>query len=265
MKRINQVQLLALEFNVHELQTDLVNVVDWKNHFNTAIYEGDWSGAPLRAIPGSPIAIYSDPTADNWQDSDLLNRCAHFQAALAQFQCPLLSVRLLRLAPGAFIKEHRDYGLGLDVGEVRLHLVVATNPEVECRIDGVPYHWAAGECWYADFGLPHFFANRGDTERVHMVLDCKVNDWLRDLLTSAASPPAAEAKHPAITATPDWFYGQIQNDPDLQSRLFAITNPDDLLDALSAEASQAGYACDRDALRDIMRQNQRSWIERHLP
>lgn len=101
---------------------------------------------------------------------------------LGTFRCPLLSVRLLRLGPGALIKEHRDPMLGLDYGEARLHVVVSTNPGVTCRIDGTEQHWAAGECWYADFNRPHSFANRGETERVHLVLDCKADDWLRQLL-----------------------------------------------------------------------------------
>jgi hypothetical protein len=181
---------LPFRFDPEQLHADLarVSAEAWQAHFNSAIYEGDWSGVPLRAAPGSHLPIYSDPAAKDWADTPLLESCPHFREALARFACPLLSVRLLRLAPGAAIREHRDYGLGLDCGEVRLHVVVATNPEVECRIDGRSYHWAEGECWYADFGRPHSFANRGETVRVHMVLDCRVNEWLLRLLESPSGP-----------------------------------------------------------------------------
>lgn len=184
-------QRLPLVFDPEKLQADLaqVSAADWQAHFNQVIYEGDWSAVPLRAVPGSHLAIYSDPAAVGlWADTPLLERCTYFREALARFACPLLSARLLRLAPGAFIKEHRDHALGLAYGEVRIHVVVKTNPGVECRIDGQGYHWAEGECWYADFGKPHSFVNRGATERVHLVLDCTVDDWLLDLLQT----PAAE-------------------------------------------------------------------------
>lgn len=192
--------LLPLRFDPLRLQADLQRVAadTWQTHFNSAIYSGDWSGVPLRAVPGSPIAIYSDPTAqDRWTDTPLLDECAYFREVLAQFACPLLSVRLLRLAPGAIIKEHRDYGLGLDCGEVRIHVVISTNPDVDCCIDGQHYHWAAGECWYADFSLPHSFTNNGDSMRVHMVLDCQVNDWLLQLL--AAKPARLVNEELAVT------------------------------------------------------------------
>lgn len=176
---------LPFRFDPARLKADLAEVPDedWQAHFNRAVYEGRWSGVALRAVPGGPLAIYSDPTAgDRWADTRLLAQCPYFREVLARFACPLLSARLLRLSPGARIKEHRDHGLGPNFGEVRLHVVVATNPDVECRIDGRSQHWAEGECWYADFGRPHGFANRGNAERVHLVLDCRLNDWLLDLL-----------------------------------------------------------------------------------
>lgn len=175
---------LPFQFDPARLLDDLarINTVEWQAHFNNSIYQGDWSGVALRAIPGGHMPLYSDPSADTWTDTALLEQCPAFREVMESFACPLLSVRLLRLGPGAVIKEHRDPMLGMDYGEVRIHVVVATNPNVECRLQGHPYHWAAGECWYADFSCTHSFANRGDTERVHMVLDCKVNDWLRTLL-----------------------------------------------------------------------------------
>lgn len=175
---------LPLLFDAARLHADLVRVTPqaWAAHFNQRIYDGDWSVAPLRAVPGSPIPTFSIPNEKNLEDTPLLRGCDYFRQVLAAFRCPLLSVRLLRLGAGAQIKEHSDPMLSLDHAEVRIHVVVATNPGVECRIDGVSQHWAAGECWYADFTKPHSFVNRGDSERVHMVLDCLLDDWLRGLL-----------------------------------------------------------------------------------
>lgn len=188
-QRIPSVLRLPFGFDPARLRADLaqVSAADWQAHFNQGIYDGDWSGVPLRAAVGGHLSLYSDPTATGWADTPLLGRCAYFREVLARFACPLLSARLLRLAPGSVIKEHRDHALGLEYGEVRLHVVVATNPRVECRIAGRTHHWAEGECWYADFGQPHGCANRGDTGRVHLVLDCTLDDWLLGLLQTAAA------------------------------------------------------------------------------
>lgn len=179
---------LPLRFDPIRLENDLARVCpeDWQAHFNTRIYQGDWSGVALRAVPGSHLAIYSDASEDaQWADTPLLEQCPAFREVLAGFTCPLLSVRLLRLGPGAVIEEHCDPMSSLEQGEARIHVVVATNPQVQCLIQGRPYHWAAGECWFADFSRPHAFSNHGETERVHMVLDCRVDDWLRQLLQAA--------------------------------------------------------------------------------
>jgi hypothetical protein len=175
---------LPFRFDPDRLQADLARIPEtaWLGHFNRRIYEGDWSVVPLRAVRDSPIPAFSLPDAENLEDMPLLQNCSYFREVLASFRCPLLSVRLLRLGAGAVIKEHCDPLLSVDHDEVRIHVVVATNPEVECRIDGVSRHWAAGECWYGDFTKPHSFANRGTTERMHIVLDCKLDDWLRSLL-----------------------------------------------------------------------------------
>jgi len=197
---------LPFQFDPARLEEDLarINSADWQAHFNNSIYRGDWSGVALRAAPGGHMALYSDPAADTWADTALLEQCPAFKEVLESFACPLTSVRLLRLGPGAIIEEHRDPMLGVDYGEVRIHVVIATNPNVECRLQGRPYHWAAGECWYADFSCTHSFVNRGDTERVHMVLDCKVNDWLRGVLTQLgeASLPRMPLFRPAPLTIP---------------------------------------------------------------
>ena len=43
-----------------------------------------------------------------------------------------------------------------------------------------------GECWYLNVNRPHRVANHGTSDRIHLVIDCVVNDWLRELLLTAA-------------------------------------------------------------------------------
>jgi len=180
---------LPLTFEASRLQADLGRV--WQGefipHFNKAYYQGDWSVVPLRSIGGRSDQIYPDPTrTDEFQDTELLARCDYVREVLAQIHCPLQAVRFLRLAAGSVIREHRDFRLGFEDGEVRLHIPVVTNPDVEFIIDGRRVVMAEGECWYNNFNQPHSVANRGTADRIHLVIDCGVSEWLGALLRTEA-------------------------------------------------------------------------------
>jgi hypothetical protein len=101
-------------------------------------------------------------------------------------EAPLQAVRLMRLTPGSVIKEHHDNDLSFEQGTVRLHVPVVTNPQVEFYLNRSRIVLEAGSCWYLRLSDPHSVANRGDTDRVHMVIDAEVNDWIRDVLETAA-------------------------------------------------------------------------------
>lgn len=72
-------------------------------------------------------------------------------------------------------------------GEVRLHVPITTHPDVAFFLGGERVVLQPGECWYLDFNRPHRVDNPSDTDRVHRVLDCDVNDWLRDVFTRAVN------------------------------------------------------------------------------
>jgi hypothetical protein len=189
---------LSLSFDPARLQADLDGIVagEFVPHFNTAYYKGDWSAVPLRSVGGRIDQIYPDPTKKTeFADTPLLGRCPYIREVLATITCPQQSVRFLRLKAGSIIKEHRDYELGFEDGEVRLHIPVRTNPEVFFKLDGQRVIMGEGECWYNNLSLPHSVENRGTTDRVHLVIDCVVNDWLRErLLADEASAAGALPK-----------------------------------------------------------------------
>ena len=174
---------LTFHFDAQRLRQDLSKVGDrdWNRHFNEAYYEGDWSAVALLAPVGAkhPIQqLYPDPTATEFEPTALLGRCPCFQEVLSRFDCPLKSVRLLRLGRHSRIKEHTDYNLGYEDGEVRLHIPLVSSPEVEFVVNGHQIAMGEGEVWYVNFNLPHRVHNRSAVDRVHLVLDCVVNDWL---------------------------------------------------------------------------------------
>ncbi|QSQ25440.1 aspartyl/asparaginyl beta-hydroxylase domain-containing protein [Pyxidicoccus parkwayensis] len=184
---------LPFHFDAARLQEDLARLGPdiWVPHFNKRNYEGEWSGVPLRSIGGEEGRIYPDPTGrERYADTPLLARCPAFREVLSTIQCPIGSARLLKLAAGAVIREHTDYNLGFEDGEVRLHVPIVTHPDVAFYLSGRRVVLQPGECWYLNFNLPHRVENPSDTDRVHLVMDCVVDDWLRGVFAQATAHAA---------------------------------------------------------------------------
>lgn len=198
---------LPFRFDAAAMQADLRRIEDaaWVRHFVTQNYEGDWTVLPLRAPATAthPVQmIYSDPACSEYADTALLAACPSIAAALTAFDCPLESVRLMRLGAGSIIKTHRDHDLDVEHGRVRLHIPIETNPDVDFRLNGERVALGEGECWYLRLSDPHSVANRGLRDRIHLVVDAIVSPWLHEQLERADAAagsrlPAAGAQLPA--------------------------------------------------------------------
>jgi quercetin dioxygenase-like cupin family protein len=183
---------LPLAFDPALLARDLRRLasVAWIDHFVSQNYDGNWSVIPLRGKAGAThpvMMIYSDPTAVAFEDAPLLRECPYFRTVLESFECPLRAVRLMRLTPGSRIKEHTDLDLSIEEGTARIHIPVVTNPGVEFYLNGARVLMKAGSAWYLRLSDPHSVHNKGDCDRVHMVLDAVANDWMRAMFESALS------------------------------------------------------------------------------
>jgi hypothetical protein len=145
------------------------------------------------------MMIYADPTATAFEDTPLLDASAYLQDVLGAFACDLQAVRLMRLSPGSLIKAHRDHDLNAESGVVRLHIPITTNPDVVFELNGSPVKMEVGSVWYLRLSDPHRAANLGATDRVHLVIDALVNDWMRAMLDLAVTglQPGAPLEPPA--------------------------------------------------------------------
>jgi len=181
---------LALAFDPARLSQDLAVAVarGWQRQADRQVYEGSWDAIALRAAADArhPVQmIFANPHAESFVDTDVLSACPYFMKVLAAFPCALRSVRLMRLAPGSVIKEHADDFLDVEDGVVRLHVVIVTNPDVDFRLNGTRLDMPAGSTWYLRVCDPHRVANRGSTERVHLVIDAMLDAGLVALLEAA--------------------------------------------------------------------------------
>lgn len=156
----------------------------WKEHYNKKHYEGSWSVIPLRSAGGDPDNIYSLHLSANstiqYKDTPLLEQSPALQQVIGFFQCEKTAVRLMKLNAGAVIKEHTDHDMNFEQGEARFHIPVVTNDNVEFYLSDERVPMKEGECWYLNLSLRHRVVNGGDNDRIHLVIDCIVNDWVKE-------------------------------------------------------------------------------------
>jgi aspartyl/asparaginyl beta-hydroxylase len=258
---------LPLTFDAAAMRADLRRIEPlkdeaWVRHFVTQNYEGDWTVLPLRAPATAthPVQmIYSDPSCDAYADTPLLAACPAIAAALTSFACPLESVRLMRLGAGSIIKTHTDHDLDVEHGRVRLHVPIETNDGVDFRLNGEQVVLGEGECWYLRLSDPHSVANRGDRDRIHLVIDAIVSPWLYELLETvdAASPqlpavssqlPAAGSQLPAASSRlpvlPEWVPARVHAGSATVEwcEIGDVAFTDPFFDATIRRAERAGVA-----------------------
>jgi hypothetical protein len=190
---------LPLSFDPVRLLDDLdaIAAADWIDHFVKQNYDGAWTVLPLRKPVGAThpvMMIYSDPTAHAFDDAPMLGRTSYLRDVLAGFDCPIQTARLMRLAPGSRILEHSDHDLAAENGVARIHVPISTNPQVEFLLNREAVVMGSGSAWYLRLADPHSVTNNGTTDRIHLVFDCVVNDWLSDMLHAAV-----QTKQPSST------------------------------------------------------------------
>ncbi|MDY8137434.1 aspartyl/asparaginyl beta-hydroxylase domain-containing protein [Aquimarina sp. 2201CG5-10] len=154
-----------------------------------------YSVLPLRApahivdpsLPFPPPAgDYADGSWTEWSDTPELKDSPYLMSIVDMFRehTKVTLVRLLRLAPGAVVKEHTDPTLALEIERsvIRLTIPVLKNDSVEFFLNGIPVPMQPGECWYLKLIDPHKIHNLGDTERVNLTIDMIPNDWVKKMI-----------------------------------------------------------------------------------
>ena len=263
---------LPLRFEPRRLQADLDALApgDWVRHFNEGYYDGDWSGVVLRGRGGAGSRLYVDPGAAlSFADTGVLDRCPNIRTALAEFKCPLNSVRLLRLGPGSRIREHRDPDFDVEHGDVGIHVPVMTSPLVRFYLNGERVVMHEGECWYLDLTLPHRVENLGETDRIHLVIHCQVDDWFHALVP--IDPPdssrrSSGAPSPAARTGESFerFRRLVLDTPSLQDELRQFTLRESFIAAVVRLGAERGCDFTEDVVSDELDQSRRAWLARWI-
>jgi hypothetical protein len=191
--------LLPLELDKQALKDELSQIVEmgWNTQkpfstqgvpgLTTTVYhDGSWKVISLRSIGGDDKRTDpGGPSLADYQYTKYATKAPYIKSILEKFgEEYVRTVRLSVLHPGESIEEHSDTYIALKYGQVRLHVPIQTNDQVEMSIGGEKRIWREGELWYGDFAAPHSVINKGDTPRVHLMFDVCVNEKLLAMFTS---------------------------------------------------------------------------------
>jgi len=172
---------LPLHFDPVPLRGEVADIerhVVWENHWSSD--DGAWTVVPLLSAPRGSDDAPAEPTA-------ALERAPGIRKVLGAFRTEILHARLSKLAAGKSIPRHRDFAYvrerrwSFERGFVRLHAPIVTDEHVTWRLQDRPVDLRPGEIWYLNVCLPHSVENRSRNDRVHLVIEIVVNDWVRSL------------------------------------------------------------------------------------
>lgn len=96
-------------------------------------------------------------------------------------ECSILRAEIARLEPNSIIPTHYDTGDSLILNQ-RIHLCVKTNKDCIFTISNESKHIELGEIWEINNASEHSVENRGDDNRIHIILDVKQKKLFKNIL-----------------------------------------------------------------------------------
>ena len=155
----------ALDATQHIIFRFVSNFVDWRQSYEKPLWE-EWKSL-LEPILAQATAAYG-----------------YERGAFPR-------VMLARMAPGGVIHPHKDQNPAAKWPH-KIHVPLLTNDQVTFYVDGEGYHLAEGEAVEVNNMGVHGVANRGETDRIHLIfeyydLDQPEPVWLAGLHAQAAA------------------------------------------------------------------------------
>lgn len=168
--------------------------LQWEQHYSSYNERGSWTALALRGFSDSPAMIEKPAEMSRkWKaehpelleapcrDTPLRAALPEAEPLLAAIPGPKERVRLMRLGAGGGLSRHADItdrDAGASEGRLlRIHVPLRSSGSVRFyswNAAGERQHatMALGEAWFLDTRKPHAAANGGDSERIHLVMDC---------------------------------------------------------------------------------------------
>jgi len=206
-----------------KLLLDDVNQISskiWQPQIYKMNYQGTWTSLALLSKKGDNDTFSQASAEQGLYETKVLQSCSYLKEVVEQFGSPIISARLLRLSAGSHIKPHRDFKLGYENNNFRVHIPIITNDQVEFILDGHLIKMKAGECWYTNVNFTHSVVNKGKEDRIHLVIDAERNNWSDQMFFSLAPKESFNLVDDSVD-TKEQIIEELKkmNNPDIQETI----------------------------------------------
>ena len=155
-----------------------------------ALPSSAWTPHPTGFVGNEAVRLVTpggQPTDDiegPMGPTENLGRSPYLSEIMAELGAVWGRSRLMGLAAGREVPAHVDTHYYWRT-HLRIHIPVITNPGVLFTCGEQTVHMAAGECWLFDSFQWHRVENKGDAQRIHLVIDTVGGGKLPQLMAEA--------------------------------------------------------------------------------
>jgi hypothetical protein len=195
----NLAENFPMKFDVERMRKeyDLLKNESWLGHYDPTLSR-EWKAILLVSLDGKTIDEESQRGSyemSRMKRTEIVSKLPYFEEILDNFKCPHGRIHILKLSPGAGINMHRDIGheaANIALKKVRLHIPIYTNDDVTFFVGGEKIKMIPSNLYYVNFSKSHYVKNEGTEDRIHLVLDLDVNDWLMQFFPKLSALEKAE-------------------------------------------------------------------------
>tara|TARA_B110000027_G_C16041550_1_gene265635 strand:+ start:252 stop:965 length:714 start_codon:yes stop_codon:yes gene_type:complete len=169
---------------IKEEYLDILKTENFKDHSGGAFEGGGWGSIGLMTYGGDPYRDFVD-NKHELAPTRLLKQCKYIQNLLDRIPGKKDRVRFMEVKPDTHVHWHYDNNESIDeldyTKNARLHLPIITSNKVKLLICHQNTKWSEGKLYYGDFSFPHSIYNGSEINRIHLIIDVKINQKLLDM------------------------------------------------------------------------------------
>lgn len=187
---------LDIQFSDGELQP-IVDYCNSEQQYSPVITKynkkENWKAISIKGFSQDPLVI-SKPnvlgvgSGGNLQETPLVDKL-QIRSILEKIPAMTERVRLMKLEAGTKISKHTDK-VDKDIKSrkiIRLHVPVITDDQIKMiswleKDNPTEFKMKKGECWWLDVSKAHSVLNESDIDRVHLVIDVFVNNYMSEVM-----------------------------------------------------------------------------------
>ena len=133
---------------------------------------GSYADSKWRTLP----LIKDDSPTEHYSKFDALDEVK------SRFPCKFKMMTFYSILPGGVLHPHRDLSGASILNCMRFHIPLVTNELMDFRVSKKRVIMRPGELWALDTSYLHSVNNAGSADRIHIVMEVEMNDWVKELL-----------------------------------------------------------------------------------